>query len=84
MRKIEPYIVEHPTRGTLKFFVSENEFGFSTTGMRNDPEKTRQFDTLQEATGVMGRLPERIRKDCKVLQYDAETFSYINMYPGRR
>lgn len=78
---MENYIIEHPTRGTLKFFVSENEFGFSTTGLRNDPDKTMQFHNLSEAHRIYGRLPEKIRVNCKILTYDPARILYVDVYP---
>jgi hypothetical protein len=66
---MDSFIIEHPTRGTLKFFVSESEYGFSTTGSRADPNQTMQFHSLNEAARIHGKLPDRVRKDCKILQW---------------
>jgi len=60
------YIIESMTRGTLKFFVSPDEFGFSTSGMRSDPDKTMQFHSLEHARKTWERLPERIRTKCEI------------------
>jgi hypothetical protein len=60
------YIIESLTRGTLKFFISAEEFGFSTTGMRSDPEKTVQFDSLAHARAIWNRLPDRVRTKCDI------------------
>ena len=60
------FIIEHPTRGVLKFFVSPEEFGFSTTGQRNDPDKTRQFFSHGEAKRILDKLPDRVRRQCRI------------------
>lgn len=64
------YIIEHPRRGTLKFFVSVNEYSFSVTGARNDSDKTMQFHSIGEATRVLGMLPDKARTDCQILDSD--------------
>lgn len=66
------YIIEHPTRGTLKFLVSSEEYGFSTSGMRDDPEKTMQFRTLAEASRVLALLPAKLRGEGKCEIRDSE------------
>ncbi len=60
------FIIEHPTRGTLKFCVSGEEFGFSTTGMRNDPNKTEQFFSVGEAERIRAKLPAKIGQQCNI------------------
>jgi hypothetical protein len=55
------WIIESNTRGTLKFFISQEEFGFSTTGMRNDPDKTLQFTSLAHARAIWNKLPEKLQ-----------------------
>lgn len=64
------YIIESLTRGTLKFFISADEFGFSTSGMRSDPDKTMQFVSLEHARKTWDRLPERIRTKCEIRDSD--------------
>lgn len=66
---MERFIIEHPTRGTLKFLVSEHEYAFSTTGSRNDPDRTLQMFSLREAQRVLGKLPDRHRRDCMILHW---------------
>lgn len=66
------FIIEHPTRGTLKFLVSSDEYGFSRSGMRDDPEKTMQFRTLAEASRVLALLPEKLRGKGKCEIRDSE------------
>lgn len=67
------FIIEHPTRGTLKFLVSPEEFGFSRTGLRNDPENTMQFRSLAEASRVLALLPAKLRGEgkCQIRDSDA-------------
>lgn len=72
------HIIEHPTRGTLKFFVSEEEYGFSTTGSRNDPEKTLQFFSLAEAQRVFNRLPPRVRIRAEILRADEIGYTKVS------
>lgn len=66
------FIIEHPTRGTLKFLVSPDEYGFSTSGMRDDPEKTMQFRSLAEASRVLALLPAKLRGEGKCQIRDSE------------
>lgn len=73
---MDTFIIEHPTRGTLKFFVSEEEYGFSTTGLRNDPDKTQQFHSLGEAQRILGRLPDKVRANCKIMQAPSDRQPY--------
>lgn len=66
------YIIESLSRGTLKFFISAEEFGFSTTGSRNDPDKTVQFHSLDHARAIWNRLPERVRIKCEIRDSENE------------
>ena len=57
------FIIEHPTRGTLREMDHDWRDGkaidiprFSSTGTRNDPEKAMQFFTLQQAQSVLDRI----------------------------
>ena len=56
------YIIEHPTRGTLRD-LEETASGrvgrFSTTGSRNDPERTMQFPTVERAIMALHALGQR-------------------------
>lgn len=77
------YIIEHPTRGTLKFMVSSEEYGFSTTAMRNDPDKTKLMFSLVEAQRVLGKLPEKVRQNCAILMTEAHKIGYVEVYPNQ-
>lgn len=73
MRKLEVYIIEHPTRGTLR----DMEFDtwpyvratptFSRTGSRSDPEATVQFLTLADAKTARNKIKDnKVVDACKI------------------
>lgn len=60
------WIIEHPTRGVLKFFVSSEEFGFSTHGMRGDPDNCELFYSHEHAIRVLHKLPDNVKYRCRI------------------
>jgi hypothetical protein len=60
------YIIEHPTRGTLREMEYEHPIGegiigkarFSTTGARTDSEKAQQFGSVDAAQTIIDRITD--------------------------
>jgi hypothetical protein len=55
------FIIEHPTRGTLSSLISTEEYHFSWSGSRADPDKAMQFYTIEEAKSYYRRLPAKVQ-----------------------
>lgn len=68
------YIVEHPTRGTLKELDTDTTSGgrFSWSGQRSDAELAIQFPTVEAADRARDRLTDRIANECNILRAPVE------------
>lgn len=63
------YIVEHPTRGTLRDLEDRNggyRGTFSITGSRNDPDRTMRFPTVEAAVRAVRGLEGNRGDGCQV------------------
>ena len=60
------FIIEHPTRGTLKSIDHDGTLHFSLTGSRNDPEKTWHFTSLESAQKVLETLPGKLQSKATI------------------
>lgn len=70
------YIIEHPTRGTLKDDYEYNEFHFSPTNLRSD-ERNARFFSIEDAMRVldnMAKTSDRFNKIARLCQVRASTY----------
>jgi len=76
-------IIEHPTRGTLREFDQEFDgtvkARFSTSGMRNDPEKTMIFYSIVEAFEALEKIPTPAKWESAILVYNPTNISYYKL-----
>jgi hypothetical protein len=83
VRRHNEFIIEHPRRGTLRSlehdFNGDVKARFSTSGMRDDPEKTAIFPTASDAWLALRQIPTPTRHECKILVYIPEDVSYYKL-----
>lgn len=60
------FIVEHPTRGTFKFWAESGRPSFSWSGARSNASTAKQFATPEEAQAVIDEMPDHIGELCRV------------------
>lgn len=75
-------IIEHPTRGTLRpdSVPGIGEWHWSSTGARNDPDKTWIFPTVEAARKVFAQLPERMRIGANIRRHNPEAWRHDDPY----
>ena len=65
------YIVEHPTRGTLRDLETTDAGRtgrFSHSGLRSDEDKAMRFNSITDAQVAIGKLKPSIAASCAVLE----------------
>jgi hypothetical protein len=75
-----PIIIEHPTRGVLRpdSVPGNQEWHWSWSGARNDPEKSWIFTDILRAREVFQLLPPNVRKNAAIRQYLPDEAKKIN------
>lgn len=75
-------IIEHPTRGTLRpdSVPGIGEWHWSSTGARNDPDKTWLFPTVERARKVHAMLPDKVRAQATVRRHNPEAWRHADPY----
>jgi hypothetical protein len=75
-------IIEHPTRGTLRpdSEPGADEWHWSSSGARNDPDKTWIFRTVDDARKVFARLPDRMRDQAQIRRHNSEAWRHDDPY----
>jgi hypothetical protein len=80
MKKVyDSIIIEHPTRGVLRDWETDGSFHFSYSGLRSDPEKSYQFDSVRSAAIIWADLPQRVRMGCSVLARKTGQAEYVKI-----
>ena len=83
MHERSSVIIEHPRRGTLRDleldYDYEEKARFSSSGMRNDPEKTKQFPSIETAFATLEKIPTPTRWECYILVYNPLDLSYYKL-----
>jgi hypothetical protein len=83
MRGYDEYIIEHPRRGCLREFEHDYDGSvkarFTTTGARNDPDKTMIMPTFTEALRALQKVPTPTRWECYIAVRSPEEHSYYKL-----
>jgi len=83
MRQRSSIIIEHPRRGTFRElewdYDNQEKARFSTSGMRNDPEKTKQFSSIEEAFATLEKIPTPTRYECYIAIYNPVEIAYYKL-----